>query len=510
MFKNGSFGLFYEVDLYSSAHQTLHFNNGGIDKDIFEIPNIKGYGYLPNLWTAMSYNPALKELIQDIYQRKDIDFLKNSMDEVLTLWANSNPAKPELLNINNALENTNGNNEVYYKPSNELLTTENLELIRSINGLDNLIYEDGSWYDDKKLVLRGNAYKENLWEIKHYYYKRFITSFNFQIADKLELDYSFQYDSFYEIETPTIEYQYSLYKAAILNSTEPYLTEAFLNKSSHNLKNVRELIFKDYLKGIYTPENLANIRIKDKLQLFPVNIIPVTSNHTLASQTNSIRKTESKIIGTYRPDLIIGDEHDNSIFSGMESDFVDGGPRNDKISGGFGDDWLYGNIGDDKLHGGLGNDFLDGGAGNDEMSGGPGSDTFKISSNSGVDTIFQYQHSSKDNDKVLFSELNDANTLSVFMYRKDLILSHSNGVVMIKNWFKGTKFQLDTFEFKGGLKITKKELFQMHPINILKDEQFKKLQSKNMITTQVLHIHNSTCQIGLEQNHQICIDFSVA
>jgi hypothetical protein len=62
-----------------------------------------------------------------------------------------------------------------------------------------------------------------------------------------------------------------------------------------------------------------------------------------------------------------GNEGDDLILGGPNTEFMDGGAGNDTLRGGAGDDTILG---------GSGNDLIEGGVGNDSLSGGAGSDTY--------------------------------------------------------------------------------------------------------------------------------------
>lgn len=90
------------------------------------------------------------------------------------------------------------------------------------------------------------------------------------------------------------------------------------------------------------------------------------------------------IIGTSDPELINGNQGNDTIegnggndqlFGGRDQDLLLGGEGDDFLSGNLGDDQLFGDQGNDTLHGGKGNDLLMGGAGNDRLSGDLGTDT---------------------------------------------------------------------------------------------------------------------------------------
>ena len=95
--------------------------------------------------------------------------------------------------------------------------------------------------------------------------------------------------------------------------------------------------------------------------------------------------------GTPDDDTIDGLAGDDQIFGHWGDDDLLGGLGNDEIFGNWGDDRLRGNAGNDHLYGNWGDDLLEGGLGNDELKGGPGNDRFILQTDSGLDTILDYQ-----------------------------------------------------------------------------------------------------------------------
>ncbi|MEG3956125.1 S8 family serine peptidase [Microcoleus sp. herbarium2] len=115
------------------------------------------------------------------------------------------------------------------------------------------------------------------------------------------------------------------------------------------------------------------------------------------------------ILGTNGDDILSGDSGNNvlmgmrgndSLNGGMGNDSVFGGKGSDTLLGSSGDDALFGNRGADILNGDDGNDILYGGKGDDLLTGGLGIDTliggmgvdkFLLSTNSGTDTITDFE-----------------------------------------------------------------------------------------------------------------------
>ncbi|MEG4228536.1 FG-GAP-like repeat-containing protein [Microcoleus sp. N9_B2] len=115
------------------------------------------------------------------------------------------------------------------------------------------------------------------------------------------------------------------------------------------------------------------------------------------------------ILGTNGDDILIGDSADNVLMGMRGNDSLDGTLGNDTVFGGKGSDTLVGSSGDDALfgnrgadilngddgndmlYGGKGDDLLTGGLGSDTLTGGKGLDKFLLSTNSGTDTIADFE-----------------------------------------------------------------------------------------------------------------------
>ncbi|MEZ6097972.1 MAG: SdrD B-like domain-containing protein [Pirellulaceae bacterium] len=83
---------------------------------------------------------------------------------------------------------------------------------------------------------------------------------------------------------------------------------------------------------------------------------------------------------------IYGDDGNDWLVGGSQSDTIEGGAGDDSIEGLGGDDTLLGDSGDDDLDGGDGQDTLRGGEGDDELDGGADGD-FELSGGAGDDRL---------------------------------------------------------------------------------------------------------------------------
>jgi hypothetical protein len=128
----------------------------------------------------------------------------------------------------------------------------------------------------------------------------------------------------------------------------------------------------------------------------------VTGDADLGSNSGQINGTNGDDIltGTTGNDAINGRRGndsldgglgDDTLYGGKGSDTLLGASGNDVLFGGRGADILNGDDGNDILFGGKGDDLLTGGLGNDTLTGGKGVDKFLISTNSGTDTITDFE-----------------------------------------------------------------------------------------------------------------------
>ncbi|MFN3580964.1 MAG: calcium-binding protein, partial [Pseudomonas sp.] len=144
------------------------------------------------------------------------------------------------------------------------------------------------------------------------------------------------------------------------------------------------------------------------------------------------------IHGTDGVNTLQGAETDDVLYGYGGNDTLRGGGGNDVLYGGEGNDYLYGDAGDDILIGGAGNDFLQGGA---------GSDTYIFGSNSGVDTINNYD---TDSLSVDIARFDDAAIEDLWFSRTGnhlrITVAGTDDSVTVNNWYSGSNYQLDRIE----------------------------------------------------------------
>lgn len=168
---------------------------------------------------------------------------------------------------------------------------------------------------------------------------------------------------------------------------------------------------------------------------------------------NSATPGNDSISGFAGDDSINGGNGNDNLAGLAGNDLLDGGIGNDTLTGGNGNDQLRGQNDSDVLSGQAGNDTLEGGAGSDRLDGGAGNDSYIFNRNSQLDTITNYDTSG--NDKLLFGNGIEANQLWLQHVGSDLRISVIGGtdVVLVKNWYLGANWQLDSLVLANGLSI---------------------------------------------------------
>jgi len=141
------------------------------------------------------------------------------------------------------------------------------------------------------------------------------------------------------------------------------------------------------ISQVVTENTAAALDTKIQAVILPAGIATpvVTGDADLGSNS------PNRILGTNGDDTLTGDSPNNVLLGLRGNDSLDGAVGNDTLFGGKGNDTLLGSSGDDVLFGNRGDDLLNGGLGSDSLTGGNGVDQFLLSTNSGTDTITDFE-----------------------------------------------------------------------------------------------------------------------
>jgi subtilisin family serine protease len=121
-------------------------------------------------------------------------------------------------------------------------------------------------------------------------------------------------------------------------------------------------------------------------------ILPVEFATPLVSGDADLgSNSPNAILATDGEDILTGDSGNDVLRDMKGKASLDNAIGNDSVFGGKGSETLLGSSGDDALFGGKGDDFLNGGLGIDTLIGGMGLDKFLLSTNSGTDTITDFE-----------------------------------------------------------------------------------------------------------------------
>ena len=166
---------------------------------------------------------------------------------------------------------------------------------------------------------------------------------------------------------------------------------------------------------------------------------------------------DDQLTGDTGNDALAGGSGNDVLFGDTGFDILSGGEGDDTLSGGLDNDTLNGDGGDDILYGDSGNDILNGGAGQDVMVGDAGDDIYIFNLGDGKDEIYEQGDTLLD-----FVRFGDGIVLSDLVFSKtgsDLVITHVNGTdqLTIKNWYAGTGYRLDHFEFADLSTLTQSE-----------------------------------------------------
>jgi Ca2+-binding RTX toxin-like protein len=143
---------------------------------------------------------------------------------------------------------------------------------------------------------------------------------------------------------------------------------------------------------------------------------------------------------------------ENLTASGTANRNLTGNELANVLTGNAGANTLDGAAGADTLIGGAGNDTLIGGAGNDSLVGGTGADQYRFARGDGIDTIQENDSASGTRDRIVFGAGILQGNVSFQRSGDDLwaTLSGSSDRLVIQNWYGGSRYHVEDFQFADG------------------------------------------------------------
>jgi len=135
---------------------------------------------------------------------------------------------------------------------------------------------------------------------------------------------------------------------------------------------------------------------------------------------------------TVKAMTLAGTDAAQSLVAGREGSEIHAAGGNDTLTGDNGNDSLYGDAGDDALSGSYGDDLLAGGTGKDTLKGGYGSDTYQFNAGDGQDTVTDSGAYATDTDILRFGEGLLAESAVLKRSANDLIVSFRDSTDSVK------------------------------------------------------------------------------
>ncbi|WP_425806719.1 calcium-binding protein [Desulfitobacterium sp. Sab5] len=151
-------------------------------------------------------------------------------------------------------------------------------------------------------------------------------------------------------------------------------------------------------------------------------------------------------------DTMDGGTGNDTLYGGDGNDILAGGDGDDTLNGEYGDDILSGGAGDDKLYGYNGSDYMDGGSGNDYMEGGYGNDTYVFGRGYGQDTVYDYDSTNGNIDKINIGEGLLPTDIVLKRYGSDLVLAikDSEDRLTVSGYFSNDYYKVEQIQFTDG------------------------------------------------------------
>lgn len=350
--------VWYQYDNINS----LYNQSVALDFKVLALPDIRGFGDLPSLHTAMSLDNdvsdqnSLLSLVTDFANKDFLDVFSDVrvIDEIIF---------PDIQNI---LFRWAGVDDVDPASRGEWVDAQKLEFIETLLGQRFLqagaINGEDPWIGPVQFI--DKAYNEALYTIS--------ARLNLQVVIKELCNEGASYDAAMDTFNGFTNFNQVALDALVDKSNDATMVS---DKMEFWLDVVNTI---DRSLGV---ENL------------PINAYTALELTLLASdETLSIQTLLDRI------DMQIASDMDHDSGQGTSGeDVFQGGAWDDTYNAGGGNDQLFGGIGNDKLRGSAGADTLDGQLGNDHLLGGSGSDTYLYNMGYGNDIFEDDLTESEDN-----------------------------------------------------------------------------------------------------------------
>lgn len=390
------------VDVYFSFSDVNTINNAFFEFDYrtLGLPNLRGYGNLPDLYIEISRDNDSGEsdsLISLVTDLADTSFA-NLFDETTTL-------RDDIVDIMYRWAGVDGVDPTSRGPN---IDARQLEFLEKFTGRD--FVQTGSANQTDPGMLAAVDLEEAFQIAFNNIYARLVTQ-----AAGGDL---FTGDFYYDIASDSFSGITGLDSTALSS----------LQSEATGLSNTgeREIFWSNVLRVIEFAVGVDNLSGGDQTAL-----------------GNAIYNSDNTLVMN---DLIDGLDYQPTPGSALDGDgsnnTITGGSGNDEIDGAAGDDILSGAAGNDQITGGADDDTITGGTGSDYLIGGTGEDTYNYAPGDGYDVVKeQSTGTGNTNDRIVFGSGIDSGDLTFERAgNSGLRISIDNGVddpgeIVIENQF---------------------------------------------------------------------------
>jgi Ca2+-binding RTX toxin-like protein len=407
---------------------TLRLPDDLLNPDLETLPNLKGYGFLPDLHFAMEIDPVLKHLVAfTLLDEEKENFIEN-FTNVLYQWANLKDIQIHDLDPQPVLTLDEATNSIYFPRSQLVLTLKQLGFLKKYSGLDRLRLNDGQW------INRGGP--RSIHRSGWYYSESWTRAFNDLISKFVvssQLVKSTLKNTLYNVENDLL-----LFRTELVDQKVHKRLLYSLNWG----RSVEEVIW-------------AQLALKSSKR---------SMTSLFMTKVMESRKDQRFINHPLFPLLF------NSIKGNNSSNNFEGSNKAD---------YLIGKKGNDTLKGYAGDDFLYGGPGDDLLIGGPGHDSYYFKRGSGIDTI--KERDALPSDQIIFGPKISIDDIELKQVKLDLHLKikDTNDQLILHKWFshKHRRFLISKFSFQNIRELSAFEFFSLKRVDKLgtdKRDSFKR------------------------------------
>lgn len=339
---------------------TVYAGNVALNPRALLLPQMRGYGQLPDLAIAMSQNAALLGKVEAFTKLNLLTIspaaMMGKVREIMYLWA----GVANLDRTSRSSGGVSGTSSDFFADARDVAFCEKF-------------FGKTLWSVDDALAgaLRGDALAKVIGPIE----KAVASRLMLQSCGQSLLVQVPTYDPI----TDTFSGSLSFAPAALTTlGAAGKTTEAAVQQ----WVNVLSMI--EYSVGL-TGISAATVSALDAAIRSSSSVLTYAKMLQAYRQYGSSGSDQSE--GNVGDDVLLGLGGSDSLQGADGNDLIYAGGDNDTVYGGNGNDTLYGGDHNDYLYGGAGNDILDGQFGDDLLSGGDGADVYVFGRHSGQDVV---------------------------------------------------------------------------------------------------------------------------